>query len=181
VLDIPEFVSKGVIGVIAYLGGLATKPIQTAWEERRARKMLQRSLYMELGDNYNQLFKLQGYALKGKSGENLEIEEFTSNYINVDCYEHGKKEKPILFNQLVEANHLKNLFIGFAAMKQQKLVTRAELFNCCQAQLQALNERLLGQLIHVGLLIKHIDPAYRKTVQEMTTHKLLYAIVQENE
>lgn len=154
-------------GLLAYLGGLATKPIQSLIEERRERNKLQKALYSELSANFNQLFKLRDFLLRQKEAE-IKVEAFVGGYVNLDSFEYAKRN-PLTFNLLPEANHIKDLYAGFALFVQNSGETdRRELINVCNSQLDALRERLSGNYLDTTLFLGGITPAYQHFFNRLT-------------
>jgi hypothetical protein len=158
--------------VLVYAGGVATKPLQAIIDDRRVRKQLKKALYAELSANYNQLLKLRMF-LQNFNEPQISVGHFVEGYINVDCFDYAKKN-PLPFNSIPEANNLKTLYSGFTLIIQNSAEkSRAELMRACDAQLDALRERLLLKLLDKNLFLKGIGPEYQKYFDLLVTAERL--------
>ena len=95
-------------GVCAYIGGIFTKPLTAAIENKIKRRQIRNSLYAELAGNYTTLAHMRNYV-EGADLATYAVSHLAMQDIRFDAYDVAMKS-PEIFYSLSEASSLRSLY-----------------------------------------------------------------------
>lgn len=152
-----------IVTVVAYLGGVLTKPLQNYIDAKQKGRALRNALYVELASNLNFLAKIY-QETEGKK-EKYQGLRTLNPFISCECFDEASKQ-PTSFNQLREAVPLRRLYALLETLRSAGEIDTEVVWGVCDTFLLAVGGFCAQKRLSSKRLLKLLSPSAKGYVAD---------------